>query len=209
MFYAIEAAQKAWSGSLSKEFLITGQSQGGAVSWACAQRQAQKPVPGYLGVLPSSPFTDILDIIAADNQAEDNGRVAAIAQGLGSVLPGFQMSEWLTDAGIARLRLLQEIKGCGLTGAVLFSAEGGTVQILKDGWNLTDSAYRYNNYSMNGRKPFAGPMFVLQGTEDPNANEPVNTETVKKTCEMYPDSQLEYIRFVSTKRQSCFKLEPC
>ena len=195
-YHAIAAAQKAWPDLLSEQFVVAGQSQGGGVAWASAQRQAERPVPGYLGTVAVSPFTDILSIIAADELAQDNGRVVAIAQGLNSVLPGFELSEWLTDAGIARLRLLQEVQGCGTTGAQLFSAEDGTVQILKDGWNFTSSAIWYNDVSSNGGKPFAGPMLVLQGMDDPNANEPVNTEAVRKTCNMYPDSQLEYIRWV-------------
>ena len=70
------------------------------------------------------------------------------------------------------------------------------VKILKDGWNLTDSAKWYESVSQNGGKPFAGPMLVIQGTDDPNANEPVTTEYVHKTCSAYVDSQLEYIRWV-------------
>jgi hypothetical protein len=85
-----------------------------------------------------------------------------------------------------------------VTGAVLGDAEDLTVQILKDGWNLTESAQWYNAVSGNGGKPFAGPMLVLQGTEDPNANDLVTTASVKQTCKMYLDSQLEYYRWVST-----------
>jgi pimeloyl-ACP methyl ester carboxylesterase len=197
LYHAVAAAQKAWPNSLSKQFVVAGQSQGGGVAWSAAQRQAQRPVDGYLGTVAMSPFTDILGAIAADNLAEDNSRVTAIAQGLTSIRPGFEVSEWLTEAGIARLRLLQEIQGCGITGGVLGDAEDLTVQILKDGWNLTESAQWYNTECGNGGKPFAGPMLVLQGTEDPNANEPVTTASVKQTCKMYPDSQLEYYRWVS------------
>lgn len=153
---------------------------------------------GYLGILAASPFPDVLGAIAADALAEDNRGVVAIAQGLDRVLPGFQLFEWLTETGIARLRLLQEIQGCGITDGQLFSAEGSTVQILKDGWNLMESAIWYNNVSSPGGKPFGGPMLVIQGSDDPNANEPVTTASVKKTCETYPDNQLEYIRWVIT-----------
>lgn len=197
VYHAVAAAQQAWPNSLSKQFVVVGQSQGGGVAWSAAQRQAQRPVDGYLGTVAMSPFTDILGVIAADNLAEDNARVTAIAQGLGSVRPGFEESEWLTEAGIARLKLLQEIEGCGITGGVLGGAENLTVQILKDEWNLTDSAQWYNTKCSNGGKPFASPMLVLQGTDDPNANEPVTTASVKQTCKMFPDSQLEYYRWVS------------
>ncbi len=127
LFYAVEAAQQAWFDSLSKEFVVAGQSQGGGVAWAAAQRQVEKPVEGYLGTVAASPFTDVLGIIAADSLSQDNGRVVGIAQGLHNVLPDFEMSDWITEAGIARWELMQEIQGCGVTGGQLFSAEGGTV----------------------------------------------------------------------------------
>ncbi|KAK5168974.1 uncharacterized protein LTR77_006283 [Saxophila tyrrhenica] len=190
--FAVEAARQAWPEALAREFVVAGQSQGGGVAWSFAQRQVEKPVSGYLGTMAGSPFTDVLGIVAADAEAQNNGRVVGIAQGLGSVLPGFEMGEWVTEAGMARWELLKEIQGCGLTGAQLFSAEGGEVKILKEGWNLTDSAKWYANVSNNGGKPFAGPMMVIQGMDDPNANEPVVSKSVRETCRLYPDSQLEY-----------------
>ena len=191
VFHAIAAAQYTWPHMLSKQFVIAGQSQGGGVGWACAQRQYHQPIDGYLGVVAASPFTDVLAIIAADAQAENNGRVTGIAQGLGSVLPSFQLSDWLTDTGIARLRLLQELKGCGSTGSQLF---GDTdIQILKDEWNTTSAAMWYKSISTNSGKPFAGPMLVIQGTDDPNANVPVNTRMVNETCTAFPQGKLYYI----------------
>jgi len=195
LYHAVAAAQSTWGEMLSKEFVVFGQSQGGGTAWSAAQRQVQRPVDGYLGTVAASPFTDVLAIIAADNLAQNNGRVVAIAQGLNSVLSNFTISDWITEAGIKRLELLQEIQGCGLVGAQLFSAEGGTVQILKDGWNLTESAEWYSAHADNGNKPFAGPMLVIQGMDDPNANEPVVTQSVKSTCAMFPDSELHYIRW--------------
>lgn len=195
LYHAVAAAQSTWGDVLSKEFVLFGHSQGGGVTWSAAQRQVQRPVDGYLGTVAAAPFTDILGIIEADAQAQNNGRVTAIAQGLDSVLANFTLTDWLTEDGIKRLQLLQEIQGCGLVGATLFSAEGGTVQILKDGWNLTEAASWYNATAANGDRDFAGPMLVLQGTEDANANEPVVTRSVKSTCAMFPEKQLHYIRY--------------
>ncbi|KAK3670627.1 hypothetical protein LTR78_009462 [Recurvomyces mirabilis] len=195
LYHSVAAAQSHWPGMLSKEFVIAGQSQGGAVAWAAAQRQHQRPVEGYLGTMAASPFTDVIADIVADNAAENNARVAGIAQGLDTVLPDFSISDWLTPLGVARWNLVQEIKGCGTTGGQLSAAEGGTLQILKDGWNETWAADWYRNNTMNGGKAFAGPMLVIQGTQDPNANEPVTSKSVNETCVLYPDSQLEYIRW--------------
>lgn len=193
-FRAIEAAQSAWPHLLSREFVIAGQSQGGGVTWAGAHRQAVRPVGGYLGAVAVSPFPNVFEAVAAEDEAQVNGRILAIAQGLRTVYPGFELSEWLTDAGIARLNLLKEIQACGEASGILFGAEEGKVQILKDGWNSTESALWYNEMASMDGKPFASPMLVMQGLDDGNAYEPSVTASAKHTCEMNAESTLEYYR---------------
>lgn len=90
--YAIQAAQTAFP-KLSRQFVVMGQSQGGGVAWSSAQRQVQTPVPGYLGTVAVSPFTDILADIAADAETQNNARVIGIAQSLDAVLASFQLSD--------------------------------------------------------------------------------------------------------------------
>lgn len=191
LFHAVGAAQKQWSHLLSKEFVLGGQSQGGGTAWAATQRQAQRPVEGYLGTYAASPFTTVLSDIAGEDDTQVNGRVIGIAQGLDSVLPEFQLSDWLTDAAIARLHLLQDIYGCSAPGGQLFSSKQG-IKFLKDGWNETSAAHWFRNVSDNGAKPFAGPLLVLQGDSDPNAIPHVTTQTVNDTCAMFPEAQLEF-----------------
>ena len=60
LYHGLAAAQSHWPSMLSKEFVVAGQSQGGAVAWAAAQRQHQRPVEGYLGTMAASPFTDVI-----------------------------------------------------------------------------------------------------------------------------------------------------
>jgi pimeloyl-ACP methyl ester carboxylesterase len=191
VFHAVAAAQKHWSTQLSKDFVIMGQSQGGGTTWAGAQRQAQRPVDGYLGTVAASPFTDVLADIAGQNSGQVNARVAGIAQGLKGVRDNFTLSEWLTDTGVARTKLMLELQACGSVAGHLFSPAKG-IQFLKPGWNETESATWWNNITSNGERPFAGPMLVLQGDKDGNAIEKVTTAAVKATCEMFPQSKLQY-----------------
>jgi len=190
--YAIAAAQEAFPNTLSKEFVAMGQSQGGGVAWSFAQRQADRPMAGYLGTVAVSPFTDILADITADPIAENSARVAGIAQELDSVLPSFQLSDWLTDAAIARRSLLHDIGGCQVTGGYLFSSD---TPFLKDGWNETEAAVWYSNTSDNGNRTFAGPMLVMQGDSDGNANVHVTNKTVDATCQYFPESTLQYVQY--------------
>jgi len=191
VFNAVAAAQRQWSSELSKQFVVMGQSQGGGTTWAAAQRQAERPVEGYLGAVSASPFTDILENVARQNAGQVNARIAGVAQGLKGVRDNFTLAEWMTDAGIARIKLALEIQSCGGVGAQLFSPAEG-VEFLQPGWNETESARWWANVSGNGGRAFAGPMLVVQGDEDGNANEEVTTAAVARTCQMFPGSRLQY-----------------
>jgi pimeloyl-ACP methyl ester carboxylesterase len=191
VFHAVAAAQSHWSNQLSKQFVLMGQSQGGGTTWAAAQRQAERPVEGYLGTLAASPFTSILDNVARQNAGQLNARVAGIAQGLKAVRDNFTLSEWMTDTGIARIKLALEIQSCGGVGSQLFSPAEG-IEFLRPGWNETESAKWWADITSNGGRPFAGPMLVVQGDEDGNANVEVTTAAVNQTCEMFPRSKLQY-----------------
>jgi len=168
-----------------------GQSQGGGTTWAAAQRQAERPVEGYLGAVAASPFTNVLSNIAQQNAGQVNARVAGIAQGLESVRENFTLSEWMTDAGIARIKLAIETQSCGGVGGQLFSPAEG-IEFLKPGWNETESAKWWASISSNGGRPFVGPMLVVQGDEDGNAFESVTSAAVNRTCSMLPESKLQY-----------------
>ena len=199
LFRAIEAAQKTWPHLLSKEFVIGGQSQGGGTTWAGAHRQALYPVEGYLGAVAASPFPNPFEAVANQDAVQVNSRILSIAQGLGSVYPSFQLDEWLTPAAIARLHLMEEINACGPAAGVLFGSDEPSVPILKDGWNSTESALWYNNVSSMDGRAFAGPMLVMQGTEDGNAHEPAVTRSVANTCaanahNLGGPEQIEYVR---------------
>ncbi|OQO04069.1 hypothetical protein B0A48_10712 [Cryoendolithus antarcticus] len=193
VFHAVAAAQSQWPDLLSKQFVVTGQSQGGGTAWAAAQRQAKRPVPGYLGTLAASPFTNILADINGEDATQVNIRVVGIAQGLNSVLANFTANQWLTPISMARLALLKELVGCSAVANQLFSSKQGNI-FLRPGWNETEAASWYTRNVQNGGKPFAGPMLVIQGTSDGNAIESVTTVAVNQTCQMYPRNRLRYIR---------------
>jgi len=192
LYHAIAAAQSAFPDALTKEFVVVGQSQGGGVAWAGAQRQVQRPMAGYLGTVAASPFTDVLASILVDDLVQNEVRVIGIAQGLDSVLPSFQLSDWITPTAIARRRLLQQTGGCSRAASTL---SGDGVLLLKSGWNETAAARWYTNVTTNGGKPFAGPMLVVTGDQDANANVHVVANSINLTCSLFPRNSLHYIQY--------------
>lgn len=190
--YAVVAAQQAWP-VLSENFVAIGHSQGGGTAWNFAQRQAEKPINGYLGTVAASPVAGLLD--NSVYQPSPWGRIATTAINADSIFPAFNLSDWVTDIGIERINLLQEIQGCQpAAGQIL-----GGREMIKPDWNTTWSAQQWNKLSRNGGLPFAGPMLVLQGTDDGNVPSPLTDKRVNETCAMFPQNSLQYYTFNGTE----------
>lgn len=67
--------------------------------------------------------------------------------------------------------------------------------LLKPGWNATGAARWYANVSGNGGgKAFAGPMLVIQGDSDGNANVNVTARSVDETCAAFPGEGLHCVQ---------------
>lgn len=193
LFYAVEAAQQAFP-ELSSNFVTMGHSQGGGAAWSGAQRQAVKPVSGYLGTVAGSPVTNTINQLGyLDSQTFDNQLAAEISYGLSTIFPDFNVSDFLTPAGIRRLDLLAEIGGCN--SAVLELLEQPGSVFTQPDWLNTTAMQAYVKLTGNGGRPIAGPMLVVQGTADNAVPVQTTTDGVNATCSMYPQSQLEYAMF--------------
>lgn len=189
VFYAIEAAQKAFS-TLSHQFVIVGHSQGGGVAWGAAERQAKRPVEGYLGTVAGSPlvnFIATLDFQEATNSSQIY-LGALVARGLQSVFLDFDIRDVFTSKGARRFRLAEEIQGCNPVFTELLSDSSN----YRPGWYHKPLVENYVNETGAGRRDFAGPLLVIQGSTDPSVPVNVTDAVVHDTCELHPDESLEY-----------------
>ena len=198
IFYSVQAAQWAFS-SLSKEFVVMGHSQGGGAAWAAAQRQVTKPVDGYLGAVAGSPLTSLIRLV------EVNGIAAGAAAALQShsfptLFPGFKVADYLSPAGIDRLRLLEQIRGCNSVAVTLMPYNDDS--LYQRNWHHSFWAQAFENLTVTGGLPIAGPLLVIQGDMDPAIPFSVTTEAFNRTCELYPRSQLEYLTFAGITHSS-------
>ncbi|KAL6716582.1 hypothetical protein ACLMJK_006149 [Lecanora helva] len=192
LFYSVQAAQSAFP-ALSKKFVIMGHSQGGGAAWAATQRQAEKPVPGYLGAVVGSPVTDIFSLVDPNDVGSDARFAAFLTHTLTDFYPGFSPNEILTSAGQKRLALLAEVGGCYNAALELFA---DTTGLVTANWTRNSSyALQYRDLVRNGGKRIAGPVLVLQGEADAAVPVSATTKAVDETCGSYPDSELEYATF--------------
>ncbi|KAK8076304.1 secretory lipase [Apiospora phragmitis] len=193
--YALRAARAAFAEALDARFVAMGHSQGGGAAWSVAEvlsdEEGKTPeefadlAPGYRGAVAGSPTTDVFtgwpSLIAP-----------FVALALGSVFPSFQLADWFTPVGAARVKLFRELEGSIGAAQQLFLGDGAA-QLLKDGWNETWYVEAYGKLANAGRRPFRGPLLVLQGTEDVYVPYSVTNATVAATCAAHPDSALEFL----------------
>lgn len=184
VIYSVQAAQEAFPG-LSKQFVVMAHSQGGGAAWAVAQRQVNRPVPGYLGAVAVSPMTKLLD------QSEPllSLIAAAMCPGLASAFPAFKPGNVLTEEGQQRLAFAQEYRaGLGSGIALLLGGD-----LLNANWTEDPYVQEYLYVVSNGGKEIAGPLLVIHGEIDDRLNASATSLAVDKTAELFPSSQLEYI----------------
>ena len=187
--YGVGAAQQAFE-ELSKCFVVIGQSQGGGAAWACAQRQATKPINGYLGAIAISPPTKVL------NETGPFGPLlgVAICPTVAASDPGFDMAAVLTESGLQYWETVKQLGAGMATAALLYlgSVQAGT-ELLKPHWKENEHLRKFQDLTHNGGKAIGGPLLVIHGDEDDRVSGAVVSKAVEETARLYPSSQLTYL----------------
>lgn len=191
LFYSVQAAQFAFK-ELSKQFVIMGHSQGGGATWRAAQRQAVRPVKGFLGAIAASPPTNFIEY-ATSSALLSIASPWQLVQGLLSIFPDFDPSDILTPTGLKLYSFYAEIQGCNSVFTELL--EELLDGIVRPDWSESFYPQAFFNLSYNGGQPIAGPLLILQGESDTTLPVDMVTKYVNQTCDLHPDSQLEYILF--------------
>ncbi|KAL8836246.1 MAG: hypothetical protein Q9170_002990 [Blastenia crenularia] len=192
VFYATQAAQTAFS-SLSKRFVIVGHSQGGGVAWAAAQRQATRPVEGYLGAVAGSPVANfVTDQEILQGTPGYIGYLGALViRGLQSFFQDFNISSILTAEGTKRFHLAAEIQGCN----PVFSQLLASPDLYQKNWQREPRIQVFQNVTGAGGRDFEGPLLVVQGVADQLIPAEVVDKAVNQTCERFPHKDIEYQRY--------------
>ncbi|CAG9988855.1 unnamed protein product [Clonostachys byssicola] len=196
--FSLQAARTAFKGRLDGKFAVMGHSEGGGVAWSTAeyvgqlQKQAgslakelSDTIKGYVGTVALAPVTKAWEV----------GTFATIMAGMnvGSIFPDFSLDQWFTPAAIARIDLIREIQGSAAVAQQLFLNSPAS-DFLQPGWyNGSYHARAFEELGNAGRKDFAGPLMVVQGTRDVFISHDITSASVEATCQISPDNHLTYV----------------
>ncbi|KAE8419502.1 putative secretory lipase [Aspergillus pseudocaelatus] len=179
---ALRAAQESFPQRLSSDYVVMGHSQGGAVAWGLSEilgrsdTKFEDVAKGYRGAVIAAPPTDALSFTSA-------GFLAWIAKHLDQIYPSFNLSDWFTPLGTSRIKLLNEVEGSQMVTFAMFSPDE---LILQPGWHETWYTKAFGQLANPGKRPFKGPLLLVQGTADPTVPYNTTKTTVQETFEMYP-----------------------
>ena len=182
--YSVVAARAAFP-ELSPRFVVIGQSQGGGAAWSVAQRAASTSIPGYLGAVAVSPY------VGLDGEDSELAKVLtpAICPGIASIFPDFKLGDMLTAEGEKRLEMVHQVSAAISTGvAILAGADN-----LKPNWKQNTHFRQHQALTSNGGKAIKGPLLITHGSSDPVLTVSVIENAIKRTADLFPSSQIEYV----------------
>lgn len=181
---ARSAARGSFPHHLSSDYVVMGHSQGGGVAWGLSEilarnhtdNQFEDVGKGYRGAVLAAPPTDALSFTSA-------GFLAWIAKDLNQIYQSFNLSDWFTPLAVSRIELLDQIEGSQMVTFAMFSPEEA---VLQPGWHETWYAKAFEQLTNPGKRPFKGPILLVQGTEDQIVSYSSTKATMQETCKRYP-----------------------
>ena len=182
--HSVTAARAAFP-ELSQDFVVIGHSQGGGAAWSVAQRAVSTLTPGYLGAVAISPYTNLLE----EEFEFSKLLTAAICRGLASAFPDFKPEELLTAKGQKRVNMVYRTSAAMESAFALLS----NVDLLEPNWKENKYFQQYMSLTSNGGKAIKGPLLITHGTSDPLLSVEVVEQAIKRTVDLFPSSQVEYV----------------
>ena len=181
--HSVTAARAAFP-ELSQDFVVIGHSQGGGAACSAAQRAALTLIPGYLGAVAVSPYTNLLELELGLCKT----LTAAISSGVASAFPEFNPQDLLTAEGQKRLDIIYQTSAA--THSMLALLVGA--DLLKPNWRENVHLQQYVALTSNGGKAIKGRLLITHGTLDPLLSVGVVENAIKRTVDLFPSSQIEY-----------------
>ncbi|KAH7308966.1 Alpha/Beta hydrolase protein [Stachybotrys elegans] len=201
---AILAAREAFPILDPSPFVTAGHSQGGAIAWSFAERQARRPVAGYRGTLAFAAGTDFIGTVIAANEALARGvtdpwvraslglvQHSTIA-GITAMVPSFNFTGMTSIVRDRFFNVASVARTC-LAAYNLLVADIPSAQLSDSSWTDTSVAQDFRKRTAAAGKEFAGPLLVIAGGADSAVPVGFIEKAVDATCAAVDNADLEFV----------------
>ncbi|EON99237.1 putative secretory protein [Phaeoacremonium minimum UCRPA7] len=207
---AMIAARSAFPNLLSTDtpFVTAGHSQGGAIAWAFAERQAVQPIPGYKGTVTFAPPVDGVKLIADGNEAYANNSTEpwvlaarsfiqhSVIAGVTAVYPGFNYTGMTAKVYDRFHNVMAKIQGCLPTDNIVFS-DLLPSELGDPSWTSHPTALEFQKRTRVSGKKVAGPFLIIAGKKDGAVPVATVKAAVDDTCAVNANgtAAIEYVMY--------------
>jgi len=169
-------AARAAVPQLGTKWVVMGEAEGSLAAVAVAEQESEIRDPGYLGSIAISGLADVREIYAP---AADPSQLAALAYGIKTVYPQFQIADMLTEKGLALYRDVEH--ACGDPGK---TAGLSAAETVKPGWQDNGFVRQYFARNNLGQARAYGPMMVISGDADQAISTAMTSQAITRMCKL-------------------------
>ncbi|KIJ49822.1 hypothetical protein M422DRAFT_115769, partial [Sphaerobolus stellatus SS14] len=199
---AVIAARKVLPlGTISREWIVAGHSEGGLTAWAVNERDVEQSIDGFLGSVVISPAFDPfygITLNAIENDPYWGGMTYGIflfitvTRQYDSIKP----EDYFTETGLRLWTLIEKNEACAVTGLGVFQGLSFD-DLFKDlSWlksnEVADLRQRAN---ILGHKRLSKPALVIEALGDIGTPPKSIEDVLEEHCAAYPYSQMQLSKY--------------
>jgi hypothetical protein len=182
------SAARAAVPQLGTRWIVMGEAEGSLAVVAVAEKQNEIRDPGYLGGIAISGVAGTREIY--EQSAQSGLMLTSLAYGIKTVYPGFQVTDMLTEKGLALYHDIEQMCSRTTTTPELSPAE-----MVKPGWENNAYVRLYFARNSIGQTRAYGPILVVTDDADQGIPATMTAQAVARMCKQgdwvrwdrYPD----------------------
>ena len=183
-------AARAAVPQLGTRWIVMGEAEGGLAVVSVAEKENEIRDPGYLGGLAISDLATVKEIYENSARSPSSLMLLALAYGIKTVYPQFQVTDMLTEKALA---LYHDIEQMGSQARTI--PELSVLQMVKPGWESNAFVRQYFVRNSLGKARTYGPILAISSAANSASLTAMTDQAVTRMCkqgdrvqwERYPD----------------------
>jgi hypothetical protein len=167
-------AARAAVPQLGTKWIVMGEAEGSLAAVTVAEKEKEIRDPGYLGSIAILGLADVREFYG---HALDPFLLASLAYGIKTIYPQFQVSDMLTEKGLALYHEVEQSCSDPRKIAGLSAAEA-----VKPGWQDNEFVRQYFARNNPGQARAYAPMMVISGDADPAIPTAITSQAITRMC---------------------------
>jgi hypothetical protein len=173
---SIPAARAAMP-QLGVRWILMSEAEGNLAAVAVAEKENEIRDPGYLGSIVISGLFGAKELYGNSPLGSSSLMLTSLAYGIKTVYPQFQVTEMLTEKGLALYHQIEQTCGEAGTGAELSSP-----QTVRTGWDENPFVRQYFARNSPAQTRAYGPILVVSSDADQTAA--LTAQTIARMCKV-------------------------